>query len=118
MGYVVEGRIAVIGQRSAETHAVAVLFLIVGRINGDFLLLVTRPPTPLIGSFMQSNAVEPGTKTGVAMKAADAAKDLDEDFLGDVGGIGRIVEAAGDERVERLVILGNQDGECVLGAGL
>ena len=57
-------------------------------------------------------------RLAVAVEAADAAEDLDEDFLGDVGGVGGIVQAAGDEGVERLVVLGDEQGEGLLGAGL
>ena len=43
---------------------------------------------------MERDAIEPGAQTGFAMEAANAAEDLDEDFLGDVGGVGGVVEAA------------------------
>ena len=67
---------------------------------------------------MQGDAIEPGAQAGVAVEAANAAEDLDEDFLGDVGGVGRVVEAARDQRIERLMILRDENGERVLGAGL
>ncbi len=67
---------------------------------------------------MQSDAVEPGAQAGFAMEAADAAKDLDEDFLRDVGCVGGIVEAARDQRIKRLMILRDQETERLLGSGL
>ena len=35
-------------------------------------------------------------------------KTLDEDFLGDIGGVGGILKAAGDEGVKLLAVLGDQ----------
>ena len=91
---------------------------VVGGVDGDLLLFVARPPAALVGGFAQSDAVEPGAQAGFAVEAANAAEDLDEDFLGDVGGVGGVVEAAGDQRVERLMILRDEQSERLLGAGL
>ena len=67
---------------------------------------------------MKRNAVEPGAQAGFAMEAANAAEDLDEDFLGDVGGVGGVIEAARNQRIERLMILRDEDGKRLFGAGL
>ena len=66
---------------------------------------------------MERDAIEPGAQTGFAVEAANAAEDLDEDLLGDVGGVGGVVEAACDQRVERLMILGDENAKRLLGAG-
>ncbi len=52
------------------------------------------------------------------MKAADIAEDLDEDLLRDIGGVGRVLQAADDQRIDGLVILGDQLRKRLLGAGL
>ncbi len=106
----IEGRFVLIDQRVLETEGFAIL----GReflLNSDFLALVAAPPAALIGGFMQGDAVDPGAQAGVAMKIADAAVDLDEDILGDVGGFAGVGNGARDERVERAVILSDQRGE-------
>jgi len=54
---------------------------------------------------MQGDSVKPGTQTGVAMEAANAAEDFNKYFLGDVSGVVSIVDAAGNQRIERLMIL-------------
>ena len=66
-------------------------------VDGDLLFLVAGPPASLVRGFVESDAVEPGAQAGAAMEAANAAEDLDEDLLRDVGCVGGIVEAAGDE---------------------
>ena len=120
LGGVIEGGIAVVGERCAEAETVAFVVGVglIGRVDRDLLLFMARPPAPLIGGLAKSDAVEPGAEAGFAMEAADAAEDLDEDFLGDVGGVGGVVEAARDQRVERLMILRDEDRKCLLGAGL
>ena len=45
------------------------------------------------------------------MEAADVAEDLDEDILGDVGGVGRVLQAARDLGVKGLVVSRDQFGE-------
>ena len=67
---------------------------------------------------MQGDAVDPGAQAGVAVEAADAAVDLDEDILCDVSGFAGIGDGAGDERIEGRVILGDQRGKCLLRTGL
>ena len=89
-----------------------------GGVDADLLAFVAGPPAALVGGLVQGDAVEPGAQAGVAVELADAAEDLDEDFLGDVGGVGGVVEAAADEGVEGLVILGDEHAEGLLGAGL
>ena len=51
------------------------------------------------------------------MKAADVAEDFEEDFLGDVGGVCGVLEGADDDGVDGLVVLGDELGEGLLGAG-
>jgi hypothetical protein len=67
---------------------------------------------------MESDAVDPCLQAGVAVEAADAAEDLQKNFLRDIGGVAGILQAAGDDGVDGLVILGDEQGEGCLGAGL
>jgi hypothetical protein len=50
------------------------------------------------------------------VEVPNAAKDFDEDFLSDVGGIARIGQDAIDEAVERLLIAGDEPGKRLLGS--
>ena len=52
------------------------------------------------------------------MKASNAAEDFNEDLLGNVGSIGRVRQAARNQRVQRLMILGDQHTKGFLAAGL
>ena len=67
---------------------------------------------------MQSDAVEPGAETGVAVESTDVAEDLDEDLLSKVGGVDWIVDAARNKRVERQMILRDEKGKGPFRAGL
>src|SRR5260370_28289299 len=109
----------VIGQVCAEAESVAFVVGVglIRRVNGDLLLFVARPPASLVGGLPESNAIEPGAQAGFAMEAANAAKDLDEDFLGDVGGVGGGVGASRDQRIERLRILRSQGSQRPLETG-
>ena len=52
------------------------------------------------------------------MEAANAAEDLEKDILRDVGGVGGILQAARDQRVELLVVSVDQLRKGLLGAAL
>ena len=80
--------------------------------------VVARPPAALVAGFVEGDAVDPGAQAGVSVEGGDVAEDLDEDFLGDIGGVGRVAQAAGDEGVERTAVLGDEQSEGLLGAGL
>jgi len=67
---------------------------------------------------VERDAIEPRAQAGFAVEAANAAEDLDEDLLRDVGSIGWVVETARDERVEGLMILGDENAKRFLGTGL
>ena len=41
---------------------------------------------------MQGNAVDPRLQAGIGIEALDSAKDFEEDFLGGIGGVGRVFE--------------------------
>ena len=58
------------------------------------LYLVPEPPAPLVGGFMDRNAIDPGFQAGIGIEILDTAKNFDEDLLGGVGGVGRIVQNA------------------------
>ena len=51
------------------------------------------------------------------MEAANVAEDFDEDFLRNVGGVGGVLQATRDQRIERLMILRNQLSKRALGTG-
>ncbi len=110
------GALAVVGEQGGERGSV-VLVGEGGTVDRDFLAFVPAPPAALVGGLVEGDAVEPGAQRGSAGEGADGAEDLEEDVLGDVGGVGRVVEAAGDEGVERLVVVGDEQGEGVFGAG-
>ena len=84
----------------------------------SLLALVAVPPAALVAGLMQGDAVDPGAEAGVAAEAGDVAEDLDEDLLGDVGGVGRVAEVARDQRVDRMAVLRDEQGKGLLGAGL
>jgi hypothetical protein len=55
-------------------------------LDSDLLALVATPPAALVGGFVQGDAVDPSAEAGFAMEVGDAAVDLNENVLGDVGG--------------------------------
>lgn len=52
------------------------------------------------------------------MEAANIPEDLNKDFLSDVGGLGGVRQAAGDQRIERLMILRDENAKGILAASL
>jgi hypothetical protein len=46
------------------------------------------PPAALVRRFAQRDAVDPGTQRRLAVKSANSAEDLHENFLGQIGGVG------------------------------
>src|SRR5208283_5513252 len=122
-GGLVEGRAAAVGQRGGERVRAGgglggPAARRTGRVEVDLPAPVARPPAALVGGLAQRDAVEPGAQAGLAVESADVAEDLEEDLLGDVGGVGGVLQAARDQRVERLVVLVDQLGEGLLGAAL
>ena len=114
---VVVGRAAAVGEGGAEAKGfVAVVAFVRAqrRVDGELLALVPAPPAALVAGFVERDAVKPGAQAGLAMEAADAAEDFDEDFLGYVRGVGRVLQAARDEGKERLRILGDEQAERLL----
>src|SRR5438270_13955078 len=67
---------------------------------------------------MQGNSVDPGAEAGLTVEAANIAEDLDEYFLCDVGCVCRILQAAGDDGVDRLLILSDELAEGTFGPSL
>ena len=120
LGGVVEGRTGAVGEGGSEGEGLAGgvgLVGLGGGVDADLLAFVAGLPAALVGGLVQGDAVEPGAQAGVAVELANAAEDLDEDFLGDVGGVGGVVEAAADEGVEGLMVLGDEQAEGLFGAG-
>jgi len=81
------GRFAGIDEHFLQTRRLAVFAVDGFCLNCDFLLLVPPPPAPLIQSLMQSDAVNPRSQGRLAVERSDSAEDLDEDVLGEVGGV-------------------------------
>ena len=100
VGGEVEGRLLPVDKRVFEMKGLAIL---PGELllDSDLLALVAAPPAALVGGFVQGDAVDPGAEAGFAMEVGDAAVDLNEDVLGDVGGFAGIGDGARDERIER-----------------
>ena len=51
------------------------------------------------------------------MKTATPAEDLYEDFLGEIGGIGAVIQNAREKRVDGLVVVRDKPRECLFRAG-
>lgn len=77
-----------------------------------------RPPAPLIAGLVDGNTIQPRTEAGLAVEAANIAEDFNEDFLGDIGGVGGVLQAARNERVKRLRILTDEYGKRFFRTGL
>ena len=103
----------------AQAHAlVKILTKADRRVDRHLLTFVASPPATLVGGLTQGDAVEPGAETCVSVEGADAAEDLDEYFLSDIGGVCGILKAAGDYGVEGLPVLGDEEAERLFGTGL
>ena len=110
-------------QKATPTGSTSMSFNSTGRaalplrhllLDGDLLLLVPHPPAPMIRRLAQRNAVDPGAQRGLAVKTVDAAKDLDENFLGQVGGVGLVAHRAREQRINRLMVVCDQPGKRLL----
>src|SRR5580692_5629038 len=77
-----------------------------------------EPPAPPVRGLVQSDAVDPSLKTGLTIKVLHAAKHLEKDFLGSIGGIGGIGNQAVNQAVDGLVKLTNQPSVGFLRSGL
>ena len=73
-----------VDQRVLESYRMAFALSFQFGLDGDFLLLMAAPPASLIGGFVDGDAIDPCTQAGVAVEAANAAKNLEKDFLGEV----------------------------------
>ena len=91
---------------------------IVGRLDGRLSSPVAKPPAPLVRSLVQGDPVNPGLQARVRVETADAAKDLDEHFLGGIGCVGRIVEHPVHQAVNRLTVASDEPRKGLFGAGL
>src|SRR5579875_966627 len=114
----IEWRFARIDQSVNQKHrgshvAVVAEFL----LNGDFLLLVPHPPSPLVCGLAQRDPVDPGPQRRFAMKALHAAEDLHEDFLRKVGSVGAIAKRARQQRENWLMIACDQPRKRFFRAG-
>src|SRR5450631_2072565 len=94
MGSELEGRLVLIEQGVFDRDGVTIILVADLRLDSYFLTLMPAPPAFLIGGLMDGNAIDPGLQAGVAVEVADAAKDFEEDFLGEVGGVGGVNDAA------------------------
>ena len=92
---VIVGASAAVGKQACERWSV-LLIGAGGRVDGKLLPLVPTPPATLVRGLVESDTVEPCAQGRIAVERADRAKDLEEDILGDVSGVGRVVNAAGN----------------------
>ena len=90
---------------------------LVSMLDGNFLPLVPRPPAPLVRRLAQSDAIDPRPQRRLAVKAAYSAKDLNEDFLSKVGGVGAVAHGARQQRINGLMVMRDQPRKRLLGAG-
>ena len=67
---------------------------------------------------MHRNTVNPGFQAGFAVKMLHSPKDLQEDLLGSIGGVGRIGENAINQAVDGLVKFADEPGVGILRACL
>jgi len=87
-------------------------------VECDFATFVPGPPAALVAGLVESYAVNPSAERGITVEATNATVNFDEDFLGDVGGIGGVMQTAGDKGVDGLMELGDELVEGFLGPGL
>ena len=108
------GRLRGVDQHVLQQHRPAAFPFPHFLLDGDLVLLMPHPPAPLIRRLAQGDAVDPGAQRRLAMKTADAAEDLNEHFLGQVGRIGLVAYGACEQRVNRLMIVCDQPGKRLL----
>src|SRR3979411_385455 len=84
------------------------VFTVGDRINRGFLRLMPEPPAPAIRGLMQSDAVDPRLKTGLAVEMLHSPENFQKYFLGSVSGVGWIINDAVDEPVNRLMKFSNE----------
>src|SRR5579871_6009516 len=78
---VVIRRIPRVSQSGTNAEARTIFLRFAGRIDGDLLFFMTRPPATLIGRLMNSDAIKPSAQARFAVEAANAAEYLDKNFL-------------------------------------
>src|SRR5713101_4863007 len=64
---------------------------------------MAKEPTPLIVSFIDGDAVDPGLQTALTAEMADVAEDFQEDFLGHIARVARIIQQTKREIVNWLL---------------
>ena len=111
------GRFGRIDQHVFQPHRPAVFPIRHLLLDGDLLLLMAHPPAALVGCLAQRNAINPGPQRRLAVKTADAAEDLDENFLGEVGSVGAVAHGARQQRINRLMVVRDQPGKRLFRAG-
>ena len=89
------------------------------RVDSELLLLVARPPAAAVGGLVQGDAVDPGLQTGVTMEAPLMLRKTfrKTSWVMSAASAG-VMQAAGDDGVDGLMILGDEQGECGLRTGL
>src|ERR1035437_3981459 len=76
-----------------------------------------HPPATLVRGLVKGDAVNPRPQGRLTVKAPHAPEDLDEDFLGQVGGIGPVMHGPRQQRVNRLVVVRYQPRKGFFRAG-
>src|SRR6266704_2260410 len=80
-------------------------------VDGNILLKMTLEPALVIQRFANRDAVEPRFQRAALAETANAAKGLQENFLGAVGGIGSIAQHAENEVIDRCMIVSDEPVE-------
>src|SRR6266700_158531 len=87
-------------------------------VDGNMLLKMTLEPALVIQRFANRDAGEPRFQRAALAETANAAKGLQENFLGAVGGIGSIAKHAENEVIDRCMIVSDEPVEGRLRARL
>jgi hypothetical protein len=105
-----EWRTARIGQKVLVAFPVPTLIELVWFLSFEihFLAAMTAEPAALVSRLIYGDAVDPGLNRAIAAKSRDVPENLQENFLHHIGGVGRIVQQAADDVIDRLLKALNQ----------
>ncbi len=87
-------------------------------VDGNVFLQMALEPALVIQRFANGDAVKPCFQRAALTKITDAAKSLQENFLGAVGGIGSVAKHAEDKVIDRRMVVRDEPVEGRLRAGL
>src|SRR5882762_4225668 len=85
-------------------------------IDGNVFLQMPLEPALVVQRFANGDAIEPGLQGAALAKIANAAKGLQENFLGAISRVRSVAQHAEDEVIDRRMIVGDEPVECRLRA--